>query len=229
MRTACGSCENSVKSTRGAYGSGESQWNGWGGRAGGAQKTEPSWGGGYDGRKKLKFESFLNKKWIENRQATKIRFWATGGGRAREWWKFDESNEGRAREWWKFDEIDEGRAREWWKFNEIDEGRACKWWKFDEIGEGRAWEWWNSMKLMKGACGRCAENEAVMRGRVRWPKKIKVLIVFKKEINRKPPGSQNQILSDWRGARLWVVKIRRNRRGGRAGGPSKELQRWSPR
>ena len=66
----------------------------------------------------------------------------------------------------------------------------------------------SSMKWMRGACGRCAENGAVMRGRVRWPEKIEVLIVFKKEINRKPPGRQNQILSDWRGARAGVVKTR---------------------
>ena len=35
---------------------------------------------------------------IENRQAAKIRFWATGEGRACEWWKFEEIDEGGARE-----------------------------------------------------------------------------------------------------------------------------------
>ena len=73
---------------------------------------------------------------------------------------------------------------------------------------GPVWEWWKFNEMGEDACGRCAENGAVMRGKVRWPRKIKVLIVFKKRINRKPPGGQDQILSDWRGARLGVVKIR---------------------
>ena len=38
--------------------------------------------------------------------------------------------------------------------------------------------------------------------------KIEVLIVLQKVINRKPLGSQNQILRFWQGARVGVVKIR---------------------
>ena len=46
-----------------------------------------------------------------------------------------------------------------------------------------------------------------MRGKVRWPKKNEVLIVLQKEINRKPLGSQNQILRCWREARVGVDSI----------------------